>query len=579
MYSSTSSSFLDFFRKNRKTFSLLCTLLIAGINPLQAFCGFYVAQAGATIFNEASQVIMVRNGNKTTITMANDFKGDIKDFAMVVPVPVVLQEKQIRIADNQLFQKFDSYSGPRLVEYRDADPCRKMYLESKSETRATGKATTAAPAPTNKDKALGVTVEAKYQVGEYDILILSAKESSGLETWLTESGYTIPKGAQEVLQPYIKSNMKFFVVKVNLQKQANSGFSYLRPIQISFQSEKFMLPIRLGMANSKGSQDLVIFSLTEKGRVETTNYRTVKMPTGDNIPVFIKGIFGEFYKSVFNTKWKEEGRNISLLEYAWNLDSRNYMKCDPCSGTPPALADLKEAGVDWLSNGQWQGKGGGGSDYEGDLFFTRLHIRYNRSDFPQDLTFQETPNKENFQCRYVMQIPFTGQVSCEAGTTYMESLPPRRSTELSTMYRLTGWKKKSAFYNYIQNGGVTFTEVPKSGERGFKAEDNDTQQDQSGPKTPTPLKKPLITEPVKGIKTINDKPQPKVISENGDTLVLEPETPPYDSNQATIVNSSESEVKEEEKESEKSNLLNFLLYGGIFMAGAGALIYALRKKG
>jgi hypothetical protein len=45
-----------------------------------------------------------------------------------------------------------------------------------------------APAPMAADKAsrrsLGVTIEEKFTVGEYDILILSAKESNGLATWL-----------------------------------------------------------------------------------------------------------------------------------------------------------------------------------------------------------------------------------------------------------------------------------------------------------------------------------------------------------------------------------------------------------
>jgi hypothetical protein len=52
-----------------------------------------------------------------------------------------------------------------------------------------------------KKKDLGVKIEAKYLVGEYDILILSAKESSGLKTWLNENGYKIPPGADEVLEP------------------------------------------------------------------------------------------------------------------------------------------------------------------------------------------------------------------------------------------------------------------------------------------------------------------------------------------------------------------------------------------
>ena len=37
-----------------------------------------------------------------------------------------------------------------------------------------------------------MTIEAQYTVGEYDILILSAQQSSGLETWLRENGYRIP---------------------------------------------------------------------------------------------------------------------------------------------------------------------------------------------------------------------------------------------------------------------------------------------------------------------------------------------------------------------------------------------------
>src|SRR5262249_17957308 len=54
-----------------------------------AFCGFYVAKADTKLFNQASQVVLVRHDDKTVITMANDFKGDPKEFAIVVPVPTV----------------------------------------------------------------------------------------------------------------------------------------------------------------------------------------------------------------------------------------------------------------------------------------------------------------------------------------------------------------------------------------------------------------------------------------------------------------------------------------------------------
>src|SRR5262245_77092 len=140
--------------------------------------------------------------------------------------------------------------------------------------------------------SLGVKIEAEYTVGEYDILILSATQSDGLATWLTESGYKIPAGAAPVLGSYIKQNMKFFVARVNLSEQSRLGYRYLRAIQVNYATHKFMLPIRLGTVNADGPQDMIVLMLTEKGRVETTNYRTVKVPSDVEIPTFTKSDFG-----------------------------------------------------------------------------------------------------------------------------------------------------------------------------------------------------------------------------------------------------------------------------------------------
>src|SRR6185369_8994930 len=155
--------------------------------------------------------------------------------------------------------------------------------------------TVAAKGSSIRTKALGVTIEAKYTVGEYDILILSAKESTGLETWLTENGYRLPPGAREVLGSYIRQNLKFFVAKVNMREQARAGFNYLRPIQVAYESPKFMLPIRLGTVNATGPQELFVYALTRGGRVETTNYRTVRLPSDMDIPLYVRSNFTGFY--------------------------------------------------------------------------------------------------------------------------------------------------------------------------------------------------------------------------------------------------------------------------------------------
>jgi hypothetical protein len=391
-----------------------------------AFCGFYVAKADAKLFNDRSEVILVRDGQRTILTMSNDFKGEVKDFAMVVPVPTVLQRDAIRVVERRLFDALDAYSAPRLVEYFDANPCQPVFMyDMVSEVETTSAAPTAKREEDHRAKDRGVTIEARYTVGEYDILILSATQSTGLKDWLIENGYRIPATADEVLDPYIRSNMKFFVVKVNLDQLKAAGTQLLRPIQMRFDSPKFMLPIRLGMANSSGSQDMIVHAFTRTGRVECVNYRTVKVPTDRNIPLFVKERFGYFYKDLFARAHRREGSNTVLLEYAWTVTpSFGGMKCDPCVGPPPMPREFAEAGADFGST---------------STFYTRLHVRYARDKFPQDLVFQVTPNTEHFQARYILTHPAQGDLACSEGQDYLEGLYYRRQRELDELNALTGW--------------------------------------------------------------------------------------------------------------------------------------------
>lgn len=414
--------------------SLVCLLTLAAVllaAPAQAFCGFYVGKTDQPLFNKASKVAIVRDGDRTVLTLSADYEGDLKDFAMVVPVPVLLHKEQIHIGDRSLLEKLDAYSVPRLVEYYDSDPCRRWEaLRGRAPAAAPMRKAVSEDAPSRqRTAALGVTVEAQYAVGEYEIVILSAKQSDGLATWLTEAGYKIPPAASRALAPYIRQDMKFFVAKVNLEKQKRTGSTFLRPIQIAYQSEKFMLPIRLGMANAKGPQDLLVFALTRQGRVESTNYRTVKMPTGVNIPTYLKGQFQPFYQATFAHQAAKEHHRAVFTEYFWNMGS-----CDPCSADPLSPAALKELGVFWLDDAS-----GGYHGYGVPVVLTRLHVRYDDEHFPEDLAFQITRDSSLYQARYVMQQPFKGDLSCAAGRAYQEQLVKRHREEAKTLAALTGW--------------------------------------------------------------------------------------------------------------------------------------------
>ena len=422
-------------------------ILILAAGPARAFCGFYVGKADASLFNKASQVILVRDGSRTVISMLSDYHGSLDEFALVVPVPQVLKQGQIHVGERKIFDRIDAYSAPRLAEYYDQDPCvRELYAPA-----SVGMAELSAAQKVSKDersRALGVAVEASYTVGEYDIVILSARESDGLETWLLENGYRIPKGASKALKPYIRQNMKFFVAKVNIKEQARTGLSYLRPLQFAYESEKFMLPLRLGMVNADGPQDLIAYVLTRHGRVETTNYRTVKLPANMDLPLYIRSDFAGFYRSMFEQQAKAQDQRVVLTEYFWDMGW-----CDPCAADPLSPDELVAAGVFWLDGDDQVDsgtapRGGPSARWKRQMagapvMVTRLHVRYTPQTFPEDLMFQETGDRENFQARYVLRHPWRGRPdACPEAKLYFDALARRQEKEAQALSSLTGWDIK-----------------------------------------------------------------------------------------------------------------------------------------
>lgn len=406
-------------------FSAILTIAISG--TAQAFCGFYVARADTNLYNQASQVVLVRDENRTVITMVNDFEGAVKDFAVVVPVPTFIEREQINVADNALVEHLDAYTAPRLVEYHDPDHCMRFEYMKQSMGDTSPSAT--AERDTVRSRALGVTIEASYTVGEYDILILSAEESGGLIKWLTENDYNIPQGAEKVVDSYLKQDMRFFVAQVNLQEQSKLRIAKLRPLQVAYESNKFMLPMRLGTLNAKGKQELYVYALTRTGRVETSNYRTVKLPSDNEVPEFVQAEFGDFYRAMFTRETQKENERAVFLEYAWDMGW-----CDPCAADPLSSDELRRLGVFWIG-----GKDGGIAPAGvQDVFVTRLHVSYDSKHFPEDLVFQETGDRQNYQGRYVIRRPWKGQPNCDA-SAYAAATRERQEREAQTLANLTGW--------------------------------------------------------------------------------------------------------------------------------------------
>ncbi|MBK6463408.1 MAG: DUF2330 domain-containing protein [Myxococcales bacterium] len=431
--------------------------LLASPQPAAAFCGFYVGGADAKLFNNATQVALMREGTRTVLSMQNNYEGPAANFAMVVPVPVILQKENVKTLPKDIFEKLDKLAAPRLVEYWERDPCE-VEREYESMAAPVTGIPLAAPASAAKKADLGVTVEAQFTVGEYEIVILSAKDAGGLDTWLRQQKYSIPPGAEPYFRPYVQQGSKFFVAKVDATKVTfDKGMANLSPLRFHYDSEKFALPVRLGLMNANGPQDLIVHVLARNTRYEVANYPNVTIPTNLDVAENARESFGAFYTSLFDRTVARSPRAV-VTEYAWDAGS-----CDPCplpaltfnelatlgadvidtAGTPaPALAPAPARPTPRppsalpgkpgpIMPGRPTRRGG-----LGGFVITRLHARYTKESLGEDLVFraapaimggreqrgaggrleersQPSPYANNFQARYAVRHPWTGPIACE----------------------------------------------------------------------------------------------------------------------------------------------------------------------
>ncbi|MFO0599098.1 MAG: DUF2330 domain-containing protein [Myxococcaceae bacterium] len=407
---------------------MIRTLFAAAVlvaSAAQAFCGFYVAGGGAELFNNATQVVLMRDGTKTVLSMQNNYQGPPENFAMVIPVPVVLKKENVKTLPNDIFARVDTLGAPRLVEYWEQDPCY-VPPPMPDYMPAPPGAVQEASVPMPK-KDFGVKIEAQFTVGEYEIVILSAKDALGLEGWLKENKYKIPENAAPLFKPYITGGMKFFVAKVDAKKVTfdKQGMAKLSPLRFNYDSEKFELPIRLGLINAKSQQDLIVNILAKNQRYEVANYPNVTIPTNIDLVPSAKSEFPFFYVSLFDRTLKANPKAV-VTEYSWQATS-----CDPCPTTPLSDQDFATLGADVLP------KPKGDVDMynpANSWTLTRLHARYDKTSLGEDLVFKAagpivggreflTDGKSleqgsrqdswnNFQARYAIRYPWTGPVAC-----------------------------------------------------------------------------------------------------------------------------------------------------------------------
>jgi len=202
----------------------------------------------------------------------------------------------------------------------------------------------------------------------------------------------------------------------------DNGSVVLSPLRFAYDSEDFQLPVRLGMINSSGQQDLLIYILADGQRYELANYDNAFIPTNIEVVDAVREDFGGFYRNLFE-RTVEENPGAAITEYAWPAGG-----CDPCPG-PVTLdgSDIASLGGDVITAlnpnfSTW------------NVVLTRIHMRYGKDEIGEDLVFQPAEavvggrerydangniekgatvdDWNNFQARYIIRHAWEGPVLC-----------------------------------------------------------------------------------------------------------------------------------------------------------------------
>lgn len=366
--------------------------------PAWAFCGAFVGAPGSALVNHSSEVVLARDGDRTTLTLVMDYSGDANNFALLLPVPQVLGPDDVRSIDQALLDWLADYSTPRLVEYS----CEDMFEEPayygscsmfgcSADYALDGSAGDYAA----YDSATGVSVASSFREYGYEFVVLDAEESAGLTTWLATNGFALPEGGESILQEYIDGGSYFLAAKIDLDNvEMRDG--WLPPIRFTYNSPVFSLPIRIGTISADGVQDVVMYTLTSDvygGQVGIANYPRITLDTECMPPPEAGDDFSGWFSKEVDAQVAATGA-AWLKEYSWDLipTAGTGYHCDPCTATPAApTPDGSFAAFGLPSN---------------SAHITRLRMRYLPEKAVADLTLYESGIAgQTDQLRYVTYKP------------------------------------------------------------------------------------------------------------------------------------------------------------------------------
>ena len=210
--------------------------------------------------NEPTQkAILVYDTGREDLILQVKYEGPVDEFGWLIPVPNL---PTVQNGSMKCFYELSRYT--------------QRLFERHAFERATLSQSVAPVAKMAQVEPPVKVVEVKT-VGAYKVAVLSTKDSDALGKWLDTNQFYFPANKSDVLDSYVKRHWYFIAVKINLDKSSDKSLSTsselasgeLNPLQISFDSDHCVFPLKISSVNEKPSE-VQVYVLSPERLLEKT---------------------------------------------------------------------------------------------------------------------------------------------------------------------------------------------------------------------------------------------------------------------------------------------------------------------
>lgn len=222
-------------------------------------CGcFAPPDPSVPIVQAGEQIVFSHDDGMVTAHIQIQYQGDANEFGWILPLPSI---PDMTLGTDELFAQLVATTQPKYrLDRIFENSCNAIpTLSGTTNDSGTGGQT---PSPESR------VVVKQDSIGPFDFAVLRADDQTEMFAWLTENGYFIPGGTEDVVAPYIHEGAYFLALK--LRKGNDTGD--IQPVVLRYASDNAMIPIILTQVAANPDMGIRVWVLGED-RAIPRNYR------------------------------------------------------------------------------------------------------------------------------------------------------------------------------------------------------------------------------------------------------------------------------------------------------------------